>query len=169
MAILTESIGTKLLHGVVEVAAVAKTGQNDTVLFDKFPGIIPLHINNLAGTADTFTYQTIQVNNAGPAYTATTKSIVYDNATANLRTSGGYYVLSAGGEIMYVVSDTGFTATSGTINVIRGCLGTTATSTGIADDNYLYVLNAITLTGSGTGTTIISFIALPNEYKADVF
>jgi hypothetical protein len=69
--------------------------------------------------------------------------------------------------MIYVVSDTGLkSATSGTLTVIRGCLGTTAAA--IADNEYLHVMNSIVLTGATVGKELLFYMELPRIPKANV-
>lgn len=150
----------------------AKAAQNDILtIFDK-KGFVPrevmVHANAAAGssaTTEPWEYTVIRVNGiAGVGDT----SMPYDTAVANERTSGDYYVFSpVNGEMLYVKNDSGYTTTSGTLTVVRGCLGTTESS--IADDSYLIVMNAIKLKGSATGKIVMFYDALPEDHKANLF
>jgi len=112
------------------------------------------------GTEDTAVdHATITVNLVA-GYDADDTSIVYNGATALQRTSGGYYVINdATGEIMEVITDSGYTTTAGTIVVRRGALGSTAAA--ITNDDALYVLNCLIFTSSNVGTHLFRYFPLP--------
>jgi len=65
---------------------------------------------------------------------------------------------------MYVVKDSAPTAASGTLDVIRGCLGTTAAVP--ADDNFLMVMNSLTFPLVTAGDVLIFYMAMPTDPKA---
>jgi len=117
----------------------------------------------------TLTHPTMQVLNVGEAYTATTTSIVYDTATPNTRLAGGYYLQTSSGEILWVVADSGYTGTTGTLTVQRGALGTTASATGLANTNVLYIMNTIVFGQATTGYVIFSYTPMPSEPGVKLF
>jgi hypothetical protein len=171
MTIVTAT-GEKMVGAPFCAVIAAKAAQNDIVtLFDN-PGVIPREVMTFAnaaslsaGTPEWWEYTVIQ-NNGGD--TSTDTSIAYKTAVAGERHSGGYYVLApASGEILYVISDSGYDSTTGTLTCIRGCLGTTAAD--IAADDYMVVMNAIKLKGSFAGHTMMMYDELPYDPKAEVF
>lgn len=99
----------------------------------------------------------------------TTETFTYDGATGDQRTSGGYYIISdTSGEIMYVVSDSGYTTTTGTLVVKRGALGTTAVN--IGDNDQFSVLNCIIITtATAVGPFMLEFRSLPADYGTAPF
>ena len=112
------------------------------------------------GTEDTaFSHGLVDVAlEAG--YDADDTSIAYDGATALQRTAGGYYVINdATGEIMEVITDSGYDSTSGTLVVRRGVLGTTAAA--ITDNDILYILNCLIFTSTNVGTHLFRYFPLP--------
>lgn len=155
---------------IVKVARTTKTAQLDGVYFKNVAGVIPLqaiitsNATSGATTNGVFSYGSIMVNNASTAYTATSTQIVFDNASMGTgRSSGGYYLLNGStNEIIYVVRDPQTAA--GTLDVIRGCLGTTAAVP--ADDNYLMVMNIVTLPAAGAGVATIFYMDMPEDPKA---
>jgi hypothetical protein len=160
---------------IVKVAHVTKTAQLDGVWFKNHAGIIPLvgvtttNATNGATVTATFSYNSIRVNNSGTAYTATSTQIVYNEwsglAAASQRSSGNYYVYNGStDEIIYVVKDSAPTSASGTLDVIRGCLGTTAAVP--ADDNFLMVMNSVVLPNANTGKMMIFYLEMPSDPKA---
>ena len=111
----------------------------------------------------TYTHPTLTVNN-GEGYDSSATSIAYDGATANTRKGAGYLVVNdATGEIMYVEKDSAPTATSGTLTVRRGALGTEPAA--ITDNDVLYILCTVVATSSNTGTHFIRYHKLPDDPK----
>ena len=160
---------------IVKIAHVTKTAQLDGVWFKNHAGVIPLmgmvtsNATNGATTTATFSYNSIRVNNAGTAYTATSTQIVYDEwsglAAASQRSAGGYYIYDGStDEIMFVVKDSAPTAAAGTLDVIRGCLGTTAAVP--ANNDFLVVMNSLVLPNANTGKMLIFYMDMPFDPKA---
>lgn len=152
-----------------EVYSFVSDDSGDWVVLND-PGIIaPLLVGD-TGAVMTQTYGTLNVHNKSTAYTATTTSIVYNEASpsSTIRLSGGFYVQHATtGEIMWVYNDSGYNADTGTLTVFRGALGTTA---GLcADDTVLNVLNVIVTGTDIDGRGILRGIVLPSEYQAKLF
>jgi hypothetical protein len=72
------------------------------------------------------------------------------------------------GEMIYVVSDAmATTDVTGTLTIIRGCLGTTAAA--LTANEYLMVMNSIKLTGAVAGVAFVQYNELPRLPKASVF
>jgi hypothetical protein len=126
------------------------------------PGAVGISFNIATGqiygnSAQTALYATM----VATAASSTTSSITYSTVSdASMLASGGFYIRIAD-EIVYVKS--GGAATSGTLECIRGCLGTTAaTHTGATG----YILNCIVLTTGTVGQHVITYVPLPNDPKA---
>lgn len=151
------------------VARVTKAAANDwTVL--PHPGVIPLAATLPTGAAETVAYATLAVNNKATAYDAETTTIAYDTGAAGTRPAGGYYVQTTSGEILYVEDDDGRAGATGELTVRRGCLGTAASATGLADDAVLYVLSTLKMTGAdSTGVVRITYIPLPEDPGVDLY
>ena len=136
----------------------------------KTPGIIAPLLTGDTGAVMVQTYGTLSVHNNGTAYTATSTSIVYNEASpaSTTRLKNGFYVQHATtGEIMWVFNDSGYTVDTGTLTVYRGALGTTA---GLcANDAVLNVLNVIVTGTDIDGRGILRGITLPTEYHAKLF
>jgi hypothetical protein len=157
-------------------ATCAKATKSDSVtIFDK-PGVWPIDVytftNGASGstaTAENWEYNVIRAAEpAAGTFTAADTTIEYDTAITSNRNSGNYYVRNTtSGEIMYCITDSGYNTTSGTMTVIRGCLGTTAAV--IADNTYLEVMNVIQLNSANTGIEHIIYLAMPSEYKASIY
>lgn len=155
---------------LVKVAHFTKTAALDGALFTNAPGIIPVAAfvtsnATLGATANNnWNYGSIMVNNSGTAYTATSTQIVFDNASMGAaRSSGNYYLYNGStNEILYVVRDPQTAA--GTIDVIRGCLGTTAAVP--ANDNYLMVMNILNFAEAGAGKVMVFYMDMPEDPKA---
>lgn len=156
------------LSGISVIARVVKAAQNDVIVLP-YPGVIPLAAVLPTGGAETTTYPTLTVNNSGDAYDGDSATIAYDGATASTRPSGGYYVLTASGEILFVTADSGYDGAAGNLTVRRGCLGTTASGTGLADGNTLYVLCGLTLASATTGPVTVVYKALPEDPGVGLF
>lgn len=140
------------------------------------PGVLPLSVvtmtNAASGTgvaSENWGYATIRAAEpAAGTFTATDTTIEYDTAQASERPAGQFYVLNpTTEEIMYVIADSGYTTTSGTLTVKRGALGTTART--IADNQYLMVMNCLTLAGISTGVCMMVYYDLPDDPGARVF
>lgn len=172
-AIDTATTGATIVGYPMHFVIATKATQNDVVtIFDK-PGIIPFLVMDLTnaastsgGTQEWWEYCTIQ-NTGGEL--STSKSIEYDGGVIGERSSGNYYLFApASGEMIYVSSDDGTTATSGNLTgCFRGALGTTAAD--ISNDDYMQVMNSILLKGANVGKVLIGYFALPDEPKANFF
>ena len=138
------------------VAKVTKATQNDWISFKDVKGVKPpsgIVITSSGHALETFTYGTMAILNAGTAYGATDTSLVYQTAVATRLLP--YYILTAGGEVIEVTADTGAATTTGTLTVVRGRLGTTASATGIANGNVCIILNQVYLSSSTVGPALI--------------
>jgi len=169
MTIVSATANATLTGFIPKTYVGAKAAQNDTILFSNEAGVIPISVIitgiNTAPTVDTFTYATIQYNGTT---TAASTSVAYNNATANDRTSGGWFAIDPGtNEAMYVVADSGYNGTTGTLTVMRGALGTTAAAG--TDDNEIIVMNSIKLTGTATGQVRVLYYAFPKDPYAELF
>lgn len=156
------------LQGSIPVVGrFLKVTQADWIVLP-YPGVFNVRGTLYTGADEaTLSFATIIVNNKGTAYTATSTSIVGDAAVITRQTP--YYVQTSSGEIMMVVTDATPGTAVATLTVIRGCLGTTASATGLADDNTLYVRNMIVFGAATTG--YVGFVAypMPGEPKAPLF
>jgi len=135
------------------------------------PGVICPLLSGDTGAVMTQTYGTLNVHNKGTAYSATDTSIVYNEASPGsmTRKTGGFFVMaSTGSEIMWVANDSGYAADTGTLTVIRGCLGTTAAAASVADDVVLNVLNVIVSGTDIDGRGFMRGIALPSDPKVNI-
>ena len=142
------------------MATFAKATQSDWTILD-CAGTLDFRARLVTGALETPTYAKVDAVHAS-AYGTTDTAIVYDGGTANARSSGGFYIRNGtGGEIMYVVADSGYNGTEGTFTVRRGCLGTTAAA--IANNAVLYVLNAIIFGSATTGPATITYLPLPDD------
>lgn len=162
MAII-EATSFNKLPGYLVISRVTKTAQNDGVVLP-FPGVLPLKAALATGGAETIVYQTLAVNNLATAYDDETREIAYDTGTGGARAAGGFYVKTSSGEILLVSSDSGAAGTEGTLTIAkRGCFGTTPSATGLANDDVLYVLSSLKLTGEGTGGVDLVYLSLPED------
>ncbi|CAK0771309.1 hypothetical protein CCP3SC15_420023 [Gammaproteobacteria bacterium] len=135
---------------------VTKVTQADWINIAGVRGVWPPMGNTVtvaANVAETFTYGAMTINNGGTAYTATSTSIVVQTAVATRKAP--YYVATGSGEIMEVTTDSTPTATTSTLTVRRGVLGTTASATGLANTNVVAVLNQLILGSATVGPTFI--------------
>lgn len=143
--------------------------QNDWIVLPH-PGALHIIGKNFydGGQEATATSYASMIVNLTAGYDDDDTSIVYDNGTANQRTSGGYYVVNdATAEIMYVQVDSGYDGTSGTLTVKRGALGTTAAS--ITDNDVLYILNTLIFTSANVGTHLFRYIPMPADPNTDCY
>ena len=171
---ITTKYDFQFMHLVPDLVSVTKATQNDWFSFTKYPGVIVManHLFTVANNATTnanehITYGVAKVNNGSTAYTATDTSIVFDGAVATRIVP--CYVRTSSGEILYVSADSGTTTTTGTLTVRRGALGTTASATGLADNDPLYFLNQVYLAETGVGLIQMLVLPLPQDPGVPVF
>lgn len=171
-AIVTATTGATVVGYPFHSVIFTKTAQSDSVtIFDK-AGIIPISISCLsnaaslsAATQEWWEYAVIR-NNGGEL--STSAAIEYDTAIIGERTDSYYMCVPASGEIIYVSADDGHASTSGNqTGCIRGALGTTAAD--IANDDYMLVMNCIHLHSARTGKMMMTYLALPDDPKANFF
>lgn len=162
------------MPGLDIIAKVKQAEQYDWVILEEYKGVSLLSARLIAGGAATVVRGQLAVNNASTAYTATSAAIVYDlvGITSNTginRSAQNFYVQTASGEIIEVYD--GDSESSGdTLTVIkRGCFGTTASATGLANDNILYVLNTFLLGDNQTGPIELIVKPLPNDPGVNLF
>jgi hypothetical protein len=149
------------------VGRLTKVAQSDWIVLP-YPGVSNFRANNYAGGSETtLTYGTAAISNAGTAYTALTKQLVL--TTAKITRKPPYYLQTTSGELIFVYIDSDTTSAAPTVECIRGCLGTTASATGIANGNTVYIKNIVILGQSSTGITDFSFTPMPFEPKGSEF
>lgn len=162
------------MPGMDVISRVKPAEQYDWVKFTEYKGISLLSSRLIAGGAAGAVRGQLAVNNGSTAYTATTMAIAYDivGVTSNTgvpRSDQSFYVQTVSGEILEVFDASSLTST-GTLTVIRrGCLGTTPSATGLADDNILYVLNTLVLTDNQTSPIEMIIKPLPNDPEVQLF
>lgn len=114
----------------------------------------------------------------GTTVSTTTGTSVVVVGGANVYTipQSDFAVMTTGGEILYVVKNSGYGTTGGTFTVIRGAYGTTATTTGMTVGSKLHILNAVKFSGGTSWSTtcasskiMLAYMALPNDPKASLF
>lgn len=172
MTIVSATKTAALVGYPTTITAAAKAAQNDFIMFTDNAGVLPLSVtimNNgsLASAPETsWVYNTCQVATtiAATVTTLATKTIV-----GSSHTDGDYYMYNPNtGEMIYVVSDAmATTDVTGTLTIIRGCLGTTAAA--LTANEYLMVMNSIKLTGAVAGVAFVQYNELPRLPKASVF
>jgi hypothetical protein len=171
---ITTKVDFQLMHLVPDVVLVSKTTQYDTISFTKYPGVLVLNAqvftianNATTNVTETITYGVGKVNNTGTAYTATSTSIVYDGAAATR--IAPYFIMTASGEIIKVIADSGKATTGGTMTVQRGCYGTTASATGLADNDPIYFMNQLLLGSTSVGLVTMLIFPLPQDAGVPLF
>ena len=115
----------------------------------------------------TLTYGTAAINNAGTAYTATSTTIVI--ASGAITRVPPYYIETTSGELIYVLSDSAADNAASTLTVQRGCLGTTASATGLANSNTVYIKNIVVFGQATTGYVTFEFTPMPRNTGAKLF
>lgn len=163
-----------IVQPLLKTSWFTKATKADAVTFPEEAGIIPIsmliHTTGASGitssASEGWSYCTVAVSEGVAGVTDTT--IAYASAAPGAeRRASGYYVRSPNGEIMYVLADSGYSSTSGTLTVKRGCLGTTPAS--IVHSTYLEVLCSLHLYGEGTGTEWIVYMPLPKDPNATMW
>jgi len=174
MTIVTATEESEIVGYPMKIATAAVAAQNDTVKFSEV-GVIPFFVNiqynattNATSGGQFVEWKYAEVCTTAAFADVTTTAITYDGATANERTSGSYYVRnSRTGECMFVKADSGSTTTTGDLTVVRGCLGTAAAA--VLENDYLYCMNSMVMTGAATGTALVGYYELPELHKAVFF
>jgi len=145
-----------------------KAAQSDWIVLP-YPGVIKFLATWYTGAAETtISFGTATISNAGTAYTATTKSIVL--SSAKITRKPPFYIQTTSGELIYVYVDSDVTSATPTWELIRGCMGTTASATGLANGNTVYIKNMVIL-GQSTTTQYadFSFYPMPFEPKGNQY
>lgn len=154
-------------HEVPVKGRFVKAAQSDWIVLP-YPGVTNIRGNLYTGAQETtLTYATMVANNKGTAYTALDTSIVADAAVITRQPP--YYLQTTSGEIMMVTTDATPGTAVGTLTVIRGCLGTTASATGLADDDVWYIKNMVVFGQNTTGVVDFEFTPLPMEPRAKLY
>jgi hypothetical protein len=156
-----------LMHLVPVVMKVQRVTAGDWVVLEGFKGVIPLQgigQSIAASLADTFTWGTATIT---PTCTATTTSIAVTLGT--ITRTPPYYVITAGGEIIEVLSETAANNANSTWTVRRGCLGTTATTVGLAATNLVGIMNIVFCGANNVGPDLIIALPLPQDAGTRIF
>ena len=171
----TPTTAFKLQHITPFTVRVAKATQNDWITVPNNTGGYCWGVWAVQGTttsisanaAETFTFQTLAINNAGTAYGTNDTTIAYNNAIATRYPP--YYIKSQSGELILVTADSGAASTSGNLTVRRGCLGTIASVTGLANTNVLTVMNQVILGSATVGPTDLLVFPMPEDYRENLY
>ena len=157
-----------LMHLVPLVIKAQRVTAGDWIVVDGYKGVVPLMGIGQSVAVSLqeagFTYGVMTIT---PTCTTTTTSIAVTSATATRVPP--YYLLTAGGEIVEVISETTPTAATSTLTVRRGCLGTTASATGLAGTNVVGIMNILILGSNNVGPDMIMALPLPNDPGAALF
>jgi len=108
----------------------------------------------------TLTYGTATINNSGTAYTATSTSIVI--ASGAITRVPPYYIQTTSGEIILVETETAANNAASTLTIKRGCLGTTASATGLAHSNTVYIKQIVYFGAATSGYVDFEYTPMPN-------
>ena len=161
-----------IMHLVPMIIKSQVAAQNDWTVIDGVKGVLLMGygISQAVDVSATenLTYGTMHVNNGGTAYSATDTSIVVQDATIT-RTTTPYYLLTKSGEIMEVTSETAYNNAVSTLTVKRGCLGTTASATGLANTNHVGIMNIIIHGLDSVGPHLNVVYPLPNDNNVKMF
>ena len=156
-----------LMHLVPMLVNSTMVTQYDWVVIDGVKGVIPLQgiAQSVAlSLQEVFTYGVATIT---PTATAIQTSIAVGTATITRKPP--YYVLTAGGEIMEVISETAPDNATSTWTVRRGALGTTATTVGVAATNIVGIMNILKLGANAVGPHIWAVLPLPNDAGTKLF
>lgn len=163
--------GISLQHIMPLLYKAQRGNAGDWIVIEGYKGVIPL-----AGMGQSIaaslsesvpTWGVASINNGGDAYTATSTSIVVGSATITRKAP--YYLATASGEIMEVLSDSAPGVNAATLTVRRGCLGTTASATGLANTNVLGIMNILFMAANNVGPNFLVLLPLPNDAGAKAF
>ena len=157
-----------LMHLVPQVIKAQRVTAGDWIVLEGFKGVIPLYgIGQSVAVSlqeASFTYGTATIT---PTCTTSTVEMAVTLGTATRVPP--YFVLTAGGEIMEVISETAPTSANSTWTVRRGCLGTSASATGLAANNLVGIMNILFLGSNNVGPEMIVVLPLPNDSGAKIF
>jgi len=160
-----------VMHLVPMIVKSQVVTQSDWTVIDGVKGVIPMGLgiaqSTLTSGTETMTYGTFHVNGSGQ--NTTTNETFICNAGTITRTVPPYYVLTASGEIMEVISETDRTNATSTLTVTRACLGTTASATGLADTNHIGIMNIIFHGTDLVGPHLNVVLPLPNDRRVKLF
>ena len=150
------------------IFSFTKAATSDWTVFGDYPGVIDCRGTLYTGADEsTLTYGTAAIDNSGTAYTATSTSIVIKSGA--ITRVPPYYVQTTSGEIMMVISETAAGVAASTLTVKRGCLGTTASLTGLANNNTVYIMNIIYWGAATTGLITGRFLPMPEQPDVGLF
>lgn len=156
---------------VIRFATANVAAQNDIITFSGEKGIIPIHMMVLGNATSSATifgtacYYQLRCNGANSSSNTTA---TYNEAAVGVTTysTGAYILVSTTGEIMYCTTDSQ-SGETGTMTVVRGCLGTTAAA--YANDAYLFLLNTLKIDCLPAGVRYIAYIPYPDDPKASLW
>jgi hypothetical protein len=141
------------------IFSFTKVTQADWLVFGDYPGVINCRGTLYTGADEaSLTYGTAAINNGGTAYTATSTSIVIQSGT--ITRVPPYYIQTTSGEMILVLAETAAGSAASTLTIKRGCLGTTASATGLANTNTVYIMNIVVFGAATTGLVTGTFLPL---------
>lgn len=162
----------------VKTALFKVTTTEDFFTFDA-DGIIPLNAMVISSASSGYQctpYYAAATVSASVAATTTT-SIAYMGASDPKLIPDEGYMITTAGEVFMVTNNTGAdTGSTGTLTVVRGCLGTTASTTGLTKGSIIASMRSIKfanpLAHVGAlvpGYIVMTYIELPSDPKANFF
>ena len=151
-----------VMHLVPLMVKAMRAAAGDWIVLSGFKGVLPLAgIGQSIVASLTESVPTYGVATVTPTCTATTTSFAV--GTATITRVPPYYVATAGGEILEVISETAADNAISTWTVRRGCLGTTASATGLAATNVVGIMNIVFMAANNVGPNFLMFYALPTD------
>lgn len=150
-----------------------KAAQSDWVVFAGTSTDHVLGVINCRGTLYTgadessLTYGTATINNTGTAYDATSTSIVIESGV--ITRVPPYYIQTTSGEILMVLEETAADNAASTLTVKRGCLGTTASATGLAHSNTVYLKQIVVFGANTSGYVDFEYTPMPPTPDCGLF
>jgi hypothetical protein len=171
MAVVVATEKGEWVGHVLKFATANVAAQNDYISFSNEAGIIPINIMVLGNATSgatmfgTVNYLTLRANGANSAANTTA---TYNEAPVSVTrySTGTYILVGETGEIMYSTTDSQ-SGETGTMTVIRGCLGTTAAA--YSNDAYLFMMNSFKVDSLPAGVRWFTFIPYPRDFKARVW
>ena len=156
-------------NGVIPVVGrFVKANTSDWIVLGGYPGVINLRGTLYTGADETtLTFGTAAINNGGTAYSATDTSIVIGSGT--ITRVPPYYIQTTSGEIILVLEDSAPTNAASTLTIKRGCLGTTASATGLVNTNTVYIRNIVVFGQATSGVVGFEFIPMPPNPNAKLY
>lgn len=171
MSVVDATVQATQVGFILKFATANVAAQNDYVTFSDEAGVMPFNIMVLGNATSSATmfgtvcYMQLRANGAN---SSTNTTATYDEAPVGVTTysTGAYILVGSTGEIMYCTTDSQ-SGETGTMTVIRGCLGTTKAA--YSDDAYLFLMNSFKVDALPAGVRYFAYYSYPKDHQASMW